>query len=159
MSSAVSDGDIVATKPLATTEDTPPVVLISDFRVRKVRRLGVLIGDGNIFAVKPLETTKDGTCVLPFTAPRVVGDTIERLVSCTVSFDAEPGSSVVHVVTTEDEAGVSPFTAPIVVGEGMTLLVSCTVTTDAEPVFSLLVVLILVAADADAADVAAEMCF
>ena len=100
MSSAVSDGDIVATKPLATTEDTPPVVLISDFRVRKVRRLGVLIGDGNIFAVKLLETTK----VLPLTAPRVVVETIERLVSCTVSCDDEPGSPV--VVTTEDGARV-----------------------------------------------------
>ena len=100
VSSAVRDGDIIATKPLATTEDTPPVVLISDFRVRKVRRLGVLIGDGNIFAVKLLETTK----VLPLTAPRVVGETIERLVSCTVSCDDEPGSPV--VVTTEDGARV-----------------------------------------------------
>ena len=74
--------------------------------------------------------TEDGACVFPVTGPRVSGETMELLVSCSVSSDAEPGSPV--VVTTEDGARVWL--------ETVELLVSCTKSSDVEPGSSVLVV-------------------
>ena len=44
-------------------------------------------------------TAEVGACVFPFTGPTVVGEIVELLVSCTVSSDVEPGSSVLVVWT------------------------------------------------------------
>ena len=44
--------------------------------------------------VLSLVTTEDKARVLPFTGPRVLGETMKLLVSWTVSSDGEPGPSV-----------------------------------------------------------------
>ena len=85
-----------------------------------LRRVGSLLGN------KLVVSTEYGACVFPLTGPRVLGETMELLVSS----DADPRSSV--VVTTED--------GPRVWVETVELLVSCTKSSDVEPGSSVLVV-------------------
>ena len=76
-------------------------------------RVGSLLGN------KVVVTTGDDACVFPFTGPRVWVEAVELLVSCTVSSDVEPGSSVL-VVWTAVVVNV-PLSARrvLVSGEGM----------------------------------------
>ena len=87
-------------------------------------------GVGSLLGKELVVTTEDRACVFPFTGPRVWGETVEPLVSWTVSCDAGPGSSA--VVTTEDGPRVWVGTVK--------LLVSCTESSDVEPGSSVLVV-------------------
>ena len=54
-------------------------------------------GVGSLLGKELVVTTEDGACVFPLTGPRVWVEAVELLVSCTVSSDVEPGSSVLVV--------------------------------------------------------------
>ena len=52
---------------------------------------------GSLFGNKLVVTTENGACVFPFTGPTVLGETMEVLVSCTVSSDVDWTAVVVNV--------------------------------------------------------------
>ena len=68
---------------------------------------------------KVVVTTGDGACVFPLTGPRVWVEAVELLVSCTVSSDVEPGSSVLVVWTAVVVTVPLSARRVLVSGEGM----------------------------------------